>query len=384
VEITCTVLQAERCTVWLYDEEAAEYFTEVATGEESIRIPADRGLVGSCGGTREIINVPDCYADERFDQSVDRDTGYRTCNMLSVPLIGYDDSLIGVLQVLNRIDGPFEGEHVETAEALSAQCAVALHRARMIEGLLEKERLERDMDVAKQIQSGTLPQVMPELEGYDIHGWSRPADKAGGDAFDIIPVNGTVLGLLLADATGHGVGPALSVTQVRSMLRMCAHLGQCDLQVAMEGINRQLCEDLPPERFVTAFLGLLDAEAHALDYLSGGQGPLIHLHADSGEAELFNPTSAPLGLFAELPPSEPARMDLAPGDLVTLISDGILEAENPATEQFGEERAVDILRRHREGSCAEMVRILQEETEKFSGTAQQADDMTILLIKRLP
>ncbi|MBC8366929.1 SpoIIE family protein phosphatase [bacterium] len=376
----CEVMQAERCTVWLYDDEAKEYVTEVVIGMESIRIPSDRGLVGSCGDSREVINVPDCYADSRFDPSTDKESGYRTRCLLSVPLVGLDDKLIGVLQILNRKGGPFDDADVETATALSAQSAVALQRARMLEDLLVKERLEQELGVARQIQTGTFPRRMPKVEGYDIHGVSYPAEETGGDTFDIIEMGGE-LGLLLADATGHGVGPALSVTQVRSMLRMSAHLG-CDLKIAFEGINRQLQEDLPPERFVTAFLGILEPESHRVRYISGGQGPLFHFHAATGKVDEIKPTTMPMGVLANLPDLELQFIDMAPGDIFALITDGILEAENTVEEDFGVDRTLKILSENHERDMKELVSILVEETREFMGGGAQADDMTILLLKR--
>ncbi len=379
----CEVLHAERCTVWLYDDEAKQYVTEVVIGMEYIRIPADRGLVGSCGASREVINVPDCYADPRFDPSTDKESGYRTRCLLSVPLIGLDDALIGVLQILNRKGGPFDENDVETATALSAQCAVALQRAHMLEELLVKERLEQELDVARQIQSGTFPRRMPELEGYDVFGVSYPAEETGGDTFDLIEMEGGNLGVLIADATGHGVGPALSVIQVRSMLRMSARL-DCDLKVAFEGINRQLQEDLPPERFVTALLGILDSKRHRVDYISGGQGPLFHYRAVSGEVEQIKPTTMPMGVLATLPGLEPQVIAMEPGDIFALITDGILEAENESEEDFGVDRTLQIICDNHDKSMEELVSILVDETRSFVGDCPQADDMTILLLKRQP
>jgi len=380
-QAACDVLDAERCTVWLFDEKAGEYHTEVVIGMDSIRIPADRGLVGTCGRTRQVVNVPDCYADPRFDQSVDKGSGYRTRCMLSVPLVGLDEALIGVLQILNRRGGPFPDSDVETATALSAQCAVALQRARMLEELLVKERLQREMNVARQIQSGTFPRSMPSIEGYDIDGSSHPAEETGGDTFDVVALEDGRQALLLADATGHGVGPALSVTQVRSMLRMSARIG-FDLSSAFMAINRQLTEDLPPERFVTAFLGVLEPRENRVRFLSGGQGPLMHYHAAEDRLELIKPSTMPLGVLADLPGVKEQCVEMMPGDIFALITDGILEAENSDEVDFGVERCEDILREHGGRSMAELRQIILAETEAFAAPGPQADDMTILLVKR--
>src|SRR6185369_9443344 len=130
---------------------------------------------------------------------------------------------------------------VTIATALAAQCAVALQRVRMFSEIMVKQKMERELAVAREIQMRVLPSVMPEVSGYDVAGWCRPADETGGDIFDLIPAAGGGLMLLLGDATGHGIGPALSVTQVRAMLRVAMRLG-ADLGSAYTHINDQLVQ----------------------------------------------------------------------------------------------------------------------------------------------
>src|SRR6185369_12031341 len=142
--------------------------------------------------------------------------------------------------------------------------------------------------------------AMPKLPGYEVAGWSRPATQTGGDTFDVIPVPGGCV-LLLGDATGHGVGPALSVTQVRAMLRMAMRLG-AGVDDAFRHMNDQLEQDLSSNRFVTCFLGKVDTEAHTLAYPSGGQGPILHRSAASGEWTRIEPTAMPLGILPSFRP----------------------------------------------------------------------------------
>jgi phosphoserine phosphatase len=375
------VLQADRGTVFLYDPQPDELYTTVATGTETFRIPAGRGIVGECARTRQLVNVPDCYADPRFNRDVDKKTGYRTRCLLTVPLIGHDDSLVGVFQLLNKLDGVFTAEDEELASALAAQCAVALQRARMLEDLVAKEKMAKELAVAREIQQGVLPDSMPDLEDYDIAGWCRPADETGGDIFDIIPAGEDRLVLLLGDATGHGVGPALSVTQVRSMLRMCVRHG-VGLDEAFRHINDQLSEDLATNRFVTAFLGTLDTRGHRMEYHAGGQAPILHFHAASGEFESLDSSTVPMGVMGGLPPPSPRVYELQPGDMVAVMTDGFFEYENPAEEQFGEARVQQILRTHGQEPMEQVVQRIVDAVEAFSEGAPQADDMTILLVKR--
>ena len=125
------VLRAERCSVWLHDRATDELVLEVATDIRHVRVRVGTGLVGACARERRILNVPDCYADPRFDQEVDRRSGYRTRCSLTLPLIDHEGELVGVMQVLNRIDGVFGLDDEPLASALAAQCGVALQRVRL-------------------------------------------------------------------------------------------------------------------------------------------------------------------------------------------------------------------------------------------------------------
>ena len=149
VDAAKELLDAEGGTVWQYHAANHELEMRVARGLDAIRIPADRGIVGECVRTRDTINVPDCYADPRFDRSVDRSTGYRTRCMLTLPLVGYDDVLVGVLQVVNRKHGVFDADDEAVASALAAQCAVALQRVQMTERLVQSETLRQEIAVAR-------------------------------------------------------------------------------------------------------------------------------------------------------------------------------------------------------------------------------------------
>ena len=282
VNATREILHADRGTIFLYDEDADALVIRIGTSMKRLRIPADKGIVGESARTRKLINVPDCYADDRFNRDIDKQSGYKSRCMLTIPLIGYEESLIGVLQILNKNEGVFDDQDEYVAQALAAQAAVVIHRAKITEQIIAAERLDREISVARDVQIGTLPKEMPKLAGYDFGGAFAPTDQTGGDLYDFVPVGDTQLFLLMGDATGHGIGPALSATQVRAMLRVALRLG-ASLSEAFIHINDQLCDDLPDDRFVTGFFGLLDSKTHRLEFHSGGQGPIMHFHAGTGD-----------------------------------------------------------------------------------------------------
>jgi phosphoserine phosphatase RsbU/P len=377
------ILDAERGTVFLFDEARDELFIKVATGLDPIRIPADKGIVGECAQTRKLINVPDCYADERFNRAIDKQTGYHTRCMLTIPLIGYEDSLIGVLQILNRHDGVFDDQDEYVAMALAAQAAVVLHRVKLTDAMIASEKLDREITVARDVQMGTLPKEMPTLSGFDVAGTFTPTDQTGGDLYDFIPISDEQLFVLMGDATGHGIGPALSATQVRAMLRIAIRLG-ASLNDAFRHINDQLVEDLPDDRFVTAFFGLLDSAENKMYFQSGGQGPILHFHEKTEAYDWYEPSTFPLGYIDQTDLGDPVVINMEPGDILGVISDGIYEYENEAGVQFGQAGLTRIIDEYRHDSMHELVQQIMRATYEHGGSVPQADDITIVLIRRLP
>jgi len=382
VDAARNILGAERGTVFLYEPDTDELVVRVGTGLDVIRIPADKGIVGESARTRKLINVPDCYADERFNRAIDKQTGYRSRCMLTIPLVGYEDSLVGVLQLLNKNDGVFDAQDEFVSTALAAQAAVVLHRVKMTETLIATEKLDREITVARDVQMGTLPKEMPAIGRYDVGGAFSPTDQTGGDLYDFVPLPDERLFLLMGDATGHGIGPALSATQVRAMLRVALRLG-ASLDDAFIHINDQLCEDLPDDRFVTAFFGVLDAPANSVRFHSGGQGPIMHFHAESGQFDWFPASTFPLGYMEQTALGPATCLSMQRGDILGLISDGIYEYENEQGVQFGREGVARVIADGSYRSMRELVDAIMRATRRHGGTVPQADDITIVLLQRV-
>lgn len=375
------VLNADRATVFLYDEATDELVVRVGTGLEPIRIPADKGIVGESVQSRKLINVPDCYKDDRFNRAIDKQTGYKSRCMLTIPLIGYEESLIGALQILNKNSGVFDDQDEYVAQALAAQAAVVIHRAKITEAIIASERLDREISVARDVQIGTLPKEMPIIEGYGFGGAFEPTDQTGGDLYDFVPMSDKRLFLLMGDATGHGIGPALSATQVRAMLRVALRL-KTHLDDAFIHINDQLCEDLPDDRFVTGFFGVLDGNTHSVVFHSGGQGPIMHFHASSGDFDWHPATTFPLGYMPQTDMAAPITVDMQPGDVLGLISDGIYEYENESGEQFGQQRVAEIIASNVNQTAQHLVDDILRAVRQHGDLVPQADDITIVLAKR--
>ncbi|MFV8819671.1 PP2C family protein-serine/threonine phosphatase [Haliea sp. E17] len=375
------LLDAEMGALWLYEPDTRELVSALPVLEPPLRVPEGLGLCGLCAAERRIINVLDAALDPRFRGSIDNAVGFTTRSMLNVPLIARDGALIGVLQFLDEQLAGYDDKSETLATILAAQCALALQHVRLADRVERSERLEREVEVAREIQRSTLPTQMPELAGYEAHGHFLPASYAGGDLFDLVVLDDRLF-VLLGDATGHGFGPALSATQMQAMMRVAFRCG-AGLGEAYRHVNNQLAEDLPADRFITAFMGFLDPGSHELHYLSAGQGPILHYHAGEQRAEWHQPTTFPVGILDidEVGPTD--LLALSPGDIVALISDGLYEYANSEGQLFGEARVADILARCQNLPMSELCEVLLEEAQAFGNGAAQADDITLVLLKRL-
>lgn len=375
-----SVLLADRGAVWLYDENQQELVMKAPQFSPAPRVHAGEGLVGECLTSRSTINVSDAYADPRFQGAIDKATGYRTRNLLNVPLLDRNGGLIGVLQLLNKQTGAFDKSDELLANTLAAQCAVAIQRTQLTEALLVKERLDEEVTLAREIQMSTLPTDMPRVPGYDLHGEFRPAGRAGGDMFDLVVLGGQLF-ILLGDATGHGFGPALSATQMQAMLRVAFRCG-ANLDEAYQHVNNQMAEDLPDDRFVTAFMGFLDPERHEVLFHSGGQGPILHYRARERTCEWHKPTTFPVGIMEMDTPGEASRLAMEPGDILVLLSDGVYEFANREGAQFGEDRVAGLMKYHYDLPMAELSKQIFSALAEFGEGARQADDISIVLVRR--
>ena len=261
-------------------------------------------------------------------------------------------------------------------------------------GLKERERLreekvkrDHDLDVARKIQMGVLPAQLPDVAGYQIASYADPAEQTGGDIFDVVELPddptpaGPAVAFLLADATGHGIGPAISVTQVRAMLRMGVRLRQ-PLARVLDEMNRQLCADLGVGRFVTAVIGRLDPHAHRLDYFSPGQAPLLHYHAADQRCQWLDATATPLGVMEDPPDDGMQTMRLAPGDVVALLTDGFYEYARADGAMFDKAQVAAVLRANHCRPAQEILGALLVAVAQFAGDAPQLDDMTAIILKR--
>ncbi|HTL31402.1 MAG TPA: SpoIIE family protein phosphatase, partial [Tepidisphaeraceae bacterium] len=258
----------------------------------------------------------------------------------------------------------------------------------IVEGL-ERVRVARDlavfrheMQLAQKVQVALIPKSPPKIAGLEPYGWTKPADMTGGDCFDLWELPDGRLGILLADASGHGLAPSMIVSQVRTLVRAMAEM-ETHPHPIMKRVNDRLAQDLEPGRFITAFLGFLSADGE-LTWVSAGHGPILWCSKLNGEFGELESTGMPLGImepWAADDPSPPLKLETS--GMLIVFSDGIFEAPAPGGEQFGVERVQEILKAKSEASAVEIVAAMRDAVTKWQAKDNPADDQTAVVVRKL-
>jgi serine phosphatase RsbU (regulator of sigma subunit) len=323
------------------------------------------------------LMVLDPKHDDRF-QGVTWDPSIRS--LISVPLM-VKAELKGVLTVYNKKGSEhFTEDDQRLLAIIAGQSAQVIENARLYESEMALQKMNEEIKLASQIQIGLLPTEKPQIPGYDIAGKSIPAQVVGGDYFDFIAVDDRRVALCLGDVSGKGLPAALLMANVQATLRGQT-LTADSAQGCIQRCNRLLYRSTSSEKFVTLFYGILDRERHALCFTNAGhENPF--LVTEAGTSRLTD-GGVVLSILEEFPYQE-ATVDLRPGDLLVIFSDGITEAINPAQELFGEERLGAVIAEHRMATAQELIERIVAAVRAYAGTAPQTDDMTLLVVKRLP
>lgn len=377
-----TVFDCERATVFVLDNKTRELYSYVAARAERVRCPVEQGIAGISFRNNQFIKVSDAYKDPRFNPSIDRETGFKTRNILSCPLTTHSHLPIGVLQILNKRSGEFSQWDKTLLLTLSAQCGVALERQFLLEQFIEKQRLQRELNIARQIQQSLLPRQAPVIEGFDIAGWNQPAEETGGDFFDYQPLKDGRLMLTIADVAGHGIGPALIAAQCHALQKAAFSLSPKISQGATL-INRLLSEDIPDDRFVTIFFAILSPHDRELTFTSAGHGPVILFRAQSNQIQELPVQGIPIGLMPHTQYENWGRLHFNQGDMLIAFTDGFFEWENPEGDSFGVERIYEIVKRCCRFPAAEIIQHIYAELVSYAGGNPQADDLTAVIIKKI-
>lgn len=373
-------LGVDRGTLYFVDRERNEIWTKIAESlGETIRLPIGRGIAGSVAETGEPVILHDAYADRRFDRSQDQRSGYRTRSMLCVPIENRAHETVGVLQLLNKLHGSFGPRDLEFLDAISDHMAIAMENARMHLELIEKQRMERELQLGREIQNRLLPSPPQDISGVEIAARNVPCFEVGGDYFDFIEFSDGDLGIAIGDVSGKGVGAALVMSSLQSALRVAAPI-ETDLARLIARLNSLLFRSTSGRKYVTFFFARFTPSTGTLRYVNAGHNPPFIVN--SGQLQPLPATGRPIGLMADIPYAE-EQAQLPPGAALVLYTDGLNEAATSDDEEFGMERLQNEIARAAETAPQQWIEEMLGRVEEFEAGAPSTDDKTVVVLRRL-
>ena len=325
---------------------------------------------------KQPLCINDPPHDSRF-RGIRWDAALRS--ILCAPLL-IRSRLIGILTVFNKRDpSGFTADDQRLLAIIAAQSAQVVENARLYEEEKALLTMREELRLAFDIQTSLLPETPPEVSGYDIAGTSLPARAVGGDYYDYIPLPDARWGLGVGDVSGKGLPASLLMSNVQATLRGQALLTDA-VGTCLAHTNQLLCQRIRRGTFVTLFYGVLDPARHAFHYANAGHNRPLLAGAD-GSVTTLDLGGLVLGFMPDQDYAE-ATHPFAPGDVLLIYSDGIVEAMNAQRIQYGEERLTEVLRQHRAAPAHTLIDQVRLAVQHHAGSTPQTDDMTMLVIKR--
>lgn len=348
-------------------------------GYESTPLQSDKmliegkGIIGYVINSKRSLIVDDVRKDDRY--VVGRK---KTLSELTVPIIK-DDKAIGAVDVESDKLAAFNQNHIEILQFFADAAAISLEKAILHHQILEKKKLEEQMQIAKEVQSGLLPVRPPDIIGYDIADIFIPTFEIGGDYYDYINLDDDNCAIVIADVSGDGIPAALIMASFRAMLRNQLRL-YSDVTEIMNFLNRQIPEIIRKRDFITAFLAKLNYSEHKFYYTNCGHNPPIFLKSD-GSIELLEKGGPALNILYDTNFNS-GSVNLSPGDQIILYTDGVTEIFGSDSKEYGFDRLLKIILDSKDKSASEIIKDVVESTRNFSATQLYRDDFTLLVIKR--
>jgi sigma-B regulation protein RsbU (phosphoserine phosphatase) len=345
----------------------------VTSSAEHQSFHVDESLVGWMLLNKKPLLIDDPHNDDRF-RGLSWDETVRS--VMCLPLL-IKAELTGVLTIYNKKNrAEFTPDDERLMSIIGAQSAQIIDKSQLAQ---EKNRIEEQIHLANQIQINLLPKSPPAIDGYDVAGRSIPAQSVGGDYFDFIPMDHGKQAICLGDVSGKGLPASLLMANVQATLR-----GQTLVDApASERIgraNKLLCECTDDERFVTLFYGVLDPAAHEFVYCSAGHERPF-LFSGDGASRRLELGGLALGVFDTFQ-YEQESVELAPGDVVVVYSDGVPDAANASEEQFGEERLAALVGQYHGEPAEVLIERIIDGVKAHEAGAAQFDDLTLVVVKR--
>jgi sigma-B regulation protein RsbU (phosphoserine phosphatase) len=358
-------------------EEPCVFKSEAVRGYDidelsDLHLKLGEGFIGSVAVSGKPIISPDVRKDPVYVNARNS-----TRSEMVAPIIS-NDEVIGVFDLESDQFNAYSEDDLEVLMMLASQVAIIIEKVMLHEQLIEKKRLEGQLEVARQVQLELLPARDPELAGFDISAYNFPTEEVSGDYYDWVRIYDDQIGVVIADVSGKGVPAAILMAFLRASLRAATHIGYAT-HISMAKVNFLLWESIESNQFVTAFYGILDAQKGTLAYSNAGHNPPLLVNA-AGTSRFIDKGEQPLGMFRETRYHQ-YYLDFEPGDVLVLYTDGATEANSPTGEEFGRERLAQAVKKAYDRPAREMIASLQMEILEWTANAGSSDDVTFFVIK---
>ncbi|MFW6347385.1 MAG: PP2C family protein-serine/threonine phosphatase [Cyclonatronaceae bacterium] len=288
-------------------------------------------------------------------------------------------AILGIGQRANK--QPYTESDYNFLISIGNLAFLSIQKTFLLESRIEKERMEEELTLARTIQNTLFPSPIPKPKPFDIAGINIPSRQVGGDYFDVLQHTPEHLYLAIADVTGKGIPASLLMANLQAMLHVLSPL-KLALAETTGKINDIMYRNTPSDKFISFFWGRIELETQAFEYCNAGHNPPVYWNAAAGKTELLTEGGMLLGALATMMPYEQGRIQLSPGDIVLMFTDGVSEAMDKNEVEFGEERIAELLAHHHEKTALEIQREILKEVRAFTGpNAKYADDITLLIVK---
>ncbi len=377
------VMRAEAASLLLLDENDKELEFRVALGPKGkevkpFRLPLGQGIGGWVAKNGKPLLIPDAYEDSRFDPSFDKRSGFITRSIACVPLI-HNNRTLGVMQALNRTDGkPFTDEDVRTFTIFSTLAGLAIENSRLLYSAIEKEKIDKDLAVAAEIQRLIIPKHLPKVANLEMSGIYIPSKGIGGDFYSIFPLNDNETVFCIADATGKGISGALLVSTLHATLKAYLDFTN-DLVLILTKLNHLIDELSTSDKYITLFIAHYDKRTSELTYINAGHNPPI-LFTKKDKHERLKKGGVCIGIIPF--DYHPETIKLNKGDLLLMYTDGVTDAMNEKRERFGESNLIDIVSEKRGLNCEAIQDEISLRVLDHCGDQPLSDDFTLFIVKR--
>ena len=338
------------------------------------RIKMGEGFIGRVAESGKSIISPDVSKDSRYFQARER-----TRSEMLAPIIS-NDKVIGVFDLESDKLDAYSQDDLELLQLLTAQVAIIIEKVRLLDEVVEKKRIEAQLEIARQVQLELLPDSDPQLENFDISAYVFPAEEVSGDYYDWVQIFDDQIGITVADAVGKGMPAALLTAFLRASLRAGVQVGYAP-HIALAKINDLLWDSLEENQFITAIYGILDATNRTFVFSNAGHNPPVLIKPD-GEYRFVEYGDLPLGMFQDMHYHQ-HFIRFEKGQMMVIYTDGITEAANENGEEYGQERLAKRILEGIELPSKQLIDHIRKGVADFTERKFLDDDGTLFIVKAL-